>query len=160
MLAGLEVGIETAAPFPLIHVDGAAGAACDHADANVAIEDAPTGGLWIIDLAAGEDGHAPMIPQIDGARKLSILWGAERRQTTALCGSRAQARHCLRYFHGRKIQARGRFSFAATEPRNYEYSSEDNDQDDAHDKSAADEAAVPAATRSSSIGRAFQRSVT
>jgi hypothetical protein len=39
------------------------------------------------------------------------------------------------------IQAGGGFSFTTTDPRNHEQSSEDNDQDDAHDKSAADEAA-------------------
>ena len=46
----------------------------------------------------------------------------------------------LCYLVGMNIQAGG-FSFAATEPRNHEHTSEENDQDGGHDKSAADEAA-------------------
>jgi hypothetical protein len=50
-------------------------------------------------------------------------------------------RIALRYLQGRNIQAGGRFSFAATEPRNREQTGEDKDQYGAHDESAADEAA-------------------
>ena len=82
-----------------------------------------------------------MIPQSAATRKLSIPWGKERRSATACRGSRAQARHCLRYLPGRNIQAGGRFSFAATEPRNREHTGEDKDQYGAHNESAADEAA-------------------
>jgi hypothetical protein len=82
-----------------------------------------------------------MIPQSVATRKLSIPWGKERRSATACRGSRAQARHCLRYLPGRNIQAGGRFSFAATEPRNREHTGENQDQYSAHDESAADEAA-------------------
>jgi hypothetical protein len=65
----------------LVNIDRHASTPADRPDTDVTIEDAPAV-LTIGISAAGEGGHAPMIPQIDGARKLSIPWGAERRQAT------------------------------------------------------------------------------
>jgi hypothetical protein len=61
VLARLDARVETASPFPLINVDGAAGAARDCADMDIAIIDVPAVGALGI-AAAGQGRHEPMIP--------------------------------------------------------------------------------------------------
>ena len=51
-------GIEAAAPFPLVNIDGDAGTPADRPDTDVTIEDAPVV-LAIGGTAAGELGHRP-----------------------------------------------------------------------------------------------------
>jgi len=57
MLARMQAGIETAAPLPLVYVDGDARAFADHADTHVAKIDVPGGLVGIVRASAGEGGH-------------------------------------------------------------------------------------------------------
>ena len=73
VLARLEPGIEAAAPATLIAMNWNVGALADRADANITVIDMPSFAVAISGAAAGELGHADMIPQASGARKSSIL---------------------------------------------------------------------------------------
>jgi hypothetical protein len=61
MLARFGAGIEAEVPGPLMNIERNAGTARDGAHANIAVIDLPAVSKVFV-AAAGEGGHAPMIP--------------------------------------------------------------------------------------------------
>jgi hypothetical protein len=57
-------GVEAAAPFPLIGAEGIAGSDRNRADIHVAVIDAPAFLREVMNAAAGEGEHAPIMPQM------------------------------------------------------------------------------------------------